>query len=80
MQDSFALVLTQATLVISLIVWFEHTTGAFMNPLAALSCTLAWHSLGMFDHVVHFVVYWAGPLTGTVLAISIPGFSHKKIE
>ena len=53
-----------------MIILLEHTTGAFMNPLIATSSTLLWHfrSFGMGDLAVLLVVYWLGPVLGTVLA------------
>lgn len=49
---------------------FEHTTGAFMNPIIALSSNLLWHSatfrLGALFVMV--VVYWLAPFLGAMLA------------
>lgn len=80
MKDSFYMVLVQACLVVYLVFQFEGSTGAFMNPVTALSFVLTWHRLGAVEH---FIVYWVGPLLGTALAVAIARYrerEHKRMD
>lgn len=70
MRTGFTCTFVSAVLTCVMIILLEHTTGAFMNPLIALSLSLLWHygSLSMSDFSVLLFVYWLAPLLGTVLA------------
>ena len=78
MKDSLYMVLVQACLIIYLVFQFQESTGAFMNPVTALSFALVWHRLGAVEH---FIVYWGGPLLGTALAVTITRYrKHKRMD
>ena len=78
MKDSLHMVLVQASLTTCLVVQFSGSTGAFMNPVTALSFVLAWHRLGATARLLeHFIVYWGGPLVGTALAVAMAQY-HKR--
>lgn len=63
----------EAILVMFLVGQFGMLTGAFMNPMAALSSYLMWHwrYLGAWDIFVHVFVFIFGPLVGTVIAVGV---------
>ena len=69
MSSGFTCTFVSAVLTCVMILCLEHTTGAFMNPLVALSSSLLWHYSSLSPARVWemTVVYWIGPLTGTVL-------------
>lgn len=62
------LVVIDNVLVIMLIVNFRSLTGAFMNPVSALSCLLYWHDLSLHSLATHVIVFWLGPFIGSKLA------------
>ena len=68
MRQGFPCTFISALITCVLIFLLETTTGAFMNPLLAASSSLVWHSLSLREYLVHFVVYWVGPIAGSVLA------------
>ena len=67
-KRSFVLVVIEAAFVVFLVAIFSRFTGAFMNPMAALACNLAWHNHGLLEHVL---VYWGGPIVGTTLSVVV---------
>ena len=67
-KRSFFLVVIEAAFVVFLVAMFSRFTGAFMNPMAALACNLAWRNHGLLDHVL---VYWGGPIVGTTLSVVV---------
>ena len=74
MKTGFTSTFLSASVTCVMIMLLEHTTGAFMNPLIALSSSLLWHSGsltavgGVWEQVV---VYWLAPTLGTVLVASL---------
>lgn len=68
MRQGFLCTFISALITCILIFLLETTTGAFMNPVVAASSSLVWHSLSLREYLVHFVVYWLGPILGSVLA------------
>lgn len=59
--------------IMGLVYHFGVWTGAFMNPMAAMSCLLMWHyrSMAVKDLGVHFFVFFLGPFIGTLLAVKV---------
>ena len=77
----FTCTFVSAVLTCVMILCLEHTTGAFMNPLVALSSNLLWHggSLSLTGMWEMAVVYWLGPVLGTVLVARLDiWISHQK--
>lgn len=68
MRESFYRVLAEALFVVFLVATFSGLTGAFMNPMVAVACNLAWSNHDLLDHVL---VYWCGPLVGAALAVAV---------
>lgn len=79
MGSGFMSTFASATVTCVLIILLEHTTGAFMNPLIALSSTLLWHSgsLGVEGVVELLVVYWVAPAIGTVLVATLDMWTSR---
>ena len=80
MGTSFTSTFVSATWTCVMIILLEHTTGAFMNPLIALSSSLVWHtgSLSAVGVVEMVVVYWLAPVIGTVLAATMDTWISRK--
>lgn len=68
--------------IMGLVYYFGMWTGAFMNPMAATSCLLMWHSRSLqpWDVGVHLFVFLLGPLLGTLAAVKVARwkYSHRK--
>lgn len=58
---------------------FGGVTGAFMNPMVAVSCYLMWHYhyTGAWEHMF---VFFLGPLVGTTLAVCVARYYKRKHE
>lgn len=58
---------------------FGGVTGAFMNPMVALSCYLMWHYhyTGAWEHMF---VFFLGPLVGTMMAVGVARYYKRKQE
>ena len=69
MKTGFKCTFTSAMVTCILILLLEHTTGAFMNPLTALSSVLLWHSTSLTIYSVYemMIVYWMAPIIGTIM-------------
>ena len=67
MRTGFTSNFVSALVTCVMIFLLEHTTGAFMNPIAALSSTLVWHS-SSFRWTDMIIVYWLGPFLGAAFA------------
>jgi len=65
--------ISQVLLMTFLISIFGSMTGAFINPIAALTFLLMWHRgiLGPSSLASHFFVFWLGPLVGTAMAVGV---------
>ena len=85
MGTGFVCTFISAVLSCSMIILLEHTTGAFMNPLVALSSNLLWHyqSLSIVALSELFLVYWLAPALGTVMVALLDmriWRTHKKLH
>ena len=58
---------------------FGDVTGAFMNPMVALSCYLMWH-YHHTDAWEHMFVFLLGPLVGTIMAVAVARWYKRKQE
>lgn len=67
-------------LIMFLVHRFSMTTGAFMNPMVAMSSFLMWHSSSMeiWNLGIHLFVFFLGPVTGTLLAVGITQCCKRK--
>ena len=65
--------ISQVLLMTFLISIFGPMTGAFINPMVALTFLLMWHRgmLGLSALASHFFVFWLGPLVGTAMAVGV---------
>ena len=66
--------LFETCFIVGLVYHFGAFTGAFMNPMAAASCLLMWHSQSlaqMYDVGIHLGVYLLGPVLGTLGAVVV---------
>lgn len=72
--------LLETLFVVGIVCQFGVMTGAFMNPMAAVSSLLMWHatSLEAWDLGVHVLVFILGPLCGTLLAVKVARWRHRK--
>lgn len=72
-NPSFVFTVLETIFIMGLVYNFGVMTGAFMNPMAAASCLLMWHSrsMGISELVIHLFVYLLGPLIGTMLAVFV---------
>ena len=75
MKASFYRVLVEALFVIFLVATFSGFTGAFMNPMVAIACNLAWSNHGLLDHLL---VYWCGSLVGAALAVMVAKLQNSR--
>ena len=59
---------------------FGMSTGAFMNPMVALSSFLMWHAhtMQLSSVAVHLFVFFLGPVTGTLVAVSVAQCCKRK--
>ena len=79
-SETQAIRVMQVLLVTLLVSVFGPLTGAFMNPMVALSYLLMWHH-GILDTssiAVHLFVFWVGPLVGTAMAVGVARRSFQK--
>ena len=65
----------EAAVVVLLCAYFHHWTGAFMNPLSALTFSLINNKVNLLDQVV---VYWMGPLLATFTAFILVKHEEKE--
>lgn len=84
-RTGFTCTFISAVLSCAMIFLLEHTTGAFMNPLVALSSNLLWHyqSLNVVALSELFLVYWLAPTLGTLMAASLDvkiWRTHEKVQ
>ena len=79
LKAGFVCTFVSAVQTCVMILCLEHTTGAFMNPLIALSVSLLWHPLSLPGLWELALVYWLGPIIGTVLVarLQLWVFSEK---
>lgn len=76
LPPSFFLIVVDSVFVVILIINFNTLTGAYMNPISALSSTLYWHDLAPQDYLVHIIVFWLGPFVGTRMAALLYDIVH----
>lgn len=68
MNSGFSLTIVESVVCCYLVFLLGDSTGAFMNPIIALSFVLVCHP-GSVQLFRHLVVYWLAPLLATVAAI-----------
>ena len=80
MSPGFKCTFVSAVLTCVMILCLEHTTGAFMNPLVALSSVLLWRyrSLSLVSMWEMAVVYWVGPVLGTILIARLDSWLSRR--
>lgn len=79
MRTGFTCNFVSAVVTCVMIFLLGHTTGAFMNPIAALSLTLVWHSTS-FRLTDIIIVYWLGPFLGAAFAAGFDMWLAKRKE
>lgn len=80
-KPSFLLYLVVSSFITFFVHVFAHTTGAFLNPLTAITFVLMWERHDLYGYAIHFVVYWLGPLLGTaVFLVMEPHLQRSKVK
>ena len=74
--------IAETFLIVFLVFQFGSCTGAFMNPMVALTYLLMWHYGDTHPStlVIHLFVFWVGPLVGTVMALGMARFLSNKVH
>ena len=80
MKQELPRIVIEAAIIVSLVMSFGSSTGAFMNPISALSFILTWHTyeLTMTDYLTYFAVFWLGPCAGAWLVAMVGRIKTQK--
>lgn len=78
--ESIPMTIVNVFLIVFLVFWFGAHTGAFMNPMVALTYLLMWHygNANSSTMLIHLFVFWVGPLVATVMAVFVARFLPGK--
>lgn len=80
LPSSLLLSFLEPLFIMFLVHHFGMSTGAFMNPMVALSSFLMWHlnSVDLWSFGVHLFVFFLGPVAGTLAAVGVAQCCKRK--